>query len=474
MSEFMEHKTEWIDDTRKKSKEINMIPIADGLQLLYQGARALARVEASGIRVDVPYLDSAILDVDLKIIGLQRELKESKVFTGWKKRFGDKTNIQSRTQLGIILTEVLGINLPKTASGRPSTDEDALSAVDYSFVKAYLNLEKMKKCKNTYLMGIRREVVGGFIHPFFNLHTVQTYRSSSDSPNFQNIPVRDPVVSGLVRRAIIPRPGHRIVEVDFGGIEVRIAACYCQDPSLIAYIKNPSKDMHRDMAAQCYCIPPAEVTKELRYAAKNQFVFPQFYGDYYGSCAQPLWESMLGKKTVSGGSVKKWLRRERGIRELGDKDVLSSDSFMAHIKQVQEDFWGRRFRVYGKWRRDWVRMYEQTGELRLLTGFVCRGLRKKNEIMNYPIQGSAFHCLLWSLIRVVLVELKRRRLKSLIIGQIHDSLVGDVPEDEVDQFKQMVTEVMTEILPQEWKWIIVPLVVEITTYSRSWAEKDED
>jgi hypothetical protein len=162
-----------------------------------------------------------------------------------------------------------------------------------------------------------------------------------------------------------------------------------------------------------------------------------------------------------------------GITELGDERSCHRGSFMAHVKSVEADFWGKRFKVYGQWRKDWVKSYERSGELRMLTGFICRGLKKKTEIINYAVQGSAFHCLLWALIRIVLFEIKkRRRLKSLIVGQIHDSLVGDVCRDEIEPFKEMVTEVLTELLPNEWKWIIVPLIVEIAVYSKSWAEKD--
>jgi hypothetical protein len=162
-----------------------------------------------------------------------------------------------------------------------------------------------------------------------------------------------------------------------------------------------------------------------------------------------------------------------GITELGDEQSCQRGSFMAHVRAVEADFWGKRFKVYGQWRKDWVRSYERSGELRMLTGFICRGLKKKTEIINYAVQGSAFHCLLWALIRIVLFEIKKRcRLKSLIVGQIHDSLVGDVCRNEIESFKEMVTEVLTELLPNEWKWIIVPLVVEIAVYSKSWAEKD--
>lgn len=452
-----------------------MIPFTqEGYRLLHQGARALARVESAGIRVDEAYLESAIVAADQKVRHLESELAGSEVVGEWKSLYGSSTNLQSRVQLGRVLSDVLGLELPKTASGRPQTDEGALSSIDHPFIKAYLDIAKFKKARSTYLIGLKREVVGGLIHPFFNLHTVQTYRSSSDSPNFQNFPVRDLEISSLIRRAFIPRPGHKLMEVDFGGIEVRVAACYHRDPVMLKYIRDPSSDLHRDMAAECYCVPEAEVTKELRFAAKNQFVFPQFYGDYFGNCAPRLWESCVGRKLGSGVTVIKNLKRH-GITELGTIDShgqCSPNSFMAHIRQVQENFWGRRFKVYNQWRKNWVKQYEETGELRLLSGFICRGLGRKNEITNYPIQGSAFHCLLWSLIRIVLVELGKRKLKSLVVGQIHDSLVGDVLISEVEQFKDMVIEVMTEILPREWTWIIVPLTVEVTTYSQSWAEKD--
>jgi DNA polymerase-1 len=262
-----------------------------------------------------------------------------------------------------------------------------------------------------------------------------------------------------------------LVEVDYGGIEVRVAACYHKDPTMLEYIHDPSKDMHRDMAMQCFCLLDTEITKELRFDAKSFFVFAQFYGDYYGNCAPKLWDSIADKKTAAGVSVRKILLQRKKIKFLGDTECPKG-SFMAHIKAIQDDFWGTRFPIYGRWRREWVKSYEKSGELKLLTGFVCRGLKRKNEIINYPIQGSAFHCLLWCLIRIVLVELKKRKLKSLIVGQIHDSLVGDVLETETEDFEALVREIMTEVLPAEWSWIIVPLTIEITRYSHSWAEGD--
>jgi len=233
--------------------------------------------------------------------------------------------------------------------------------------------------------------------------------------------------------------------------------------------------MHRDMAAQCFQLPEDQITKKLRYIAKNRFVFPQFYGDWFLSCAQRMWNAISDKnqgKTVSGVSVIEHLRK-RGITRLGDEECAPG-TFTSYIRDVEKDFWGRRFRVYNRWRKAWVSDYEENGELQLLSGFTCRGLGGKNEIINYPIQGSAFHCLLWSLIQLVLKELNQRSMKTLIVGQIHDSLCADVPIDEVDDFKALATEVMVERLRAAWEWVIVPLVVEFTVYPHSWAETSKE
>ena len=96
------------------------------------------------------------------------------------------------------------------------------------------------------------------MHPNFNLHLVRTYRSSSDKPNFQNVPIRDAWLSKLTRKAIRSRPGCRLVEIDYGGMEVAIVTCYHKDPAMVRYIEDPELDLHRDMAAECFKIPIAE------------------------------------------------------------------------------------------------------------------------------------------------------------------------------------------------------------------------
>jgi DNA polymerase-1 len=363
-----------------------------------------------------------------------------------------------------------------TATGGASTNRTALERIDDPFVRQYTEWAELMKADSTFLAGIERETVDGFLHPIFNLHIVKTFRSSSEAPNFQNFPVRNPKISKLIRNCFIPREGRRLVEIDYGGIEVKVAACYHKDPTMLTYIHDPTKDMHRDMAAEIYKCLPSQVNKMLRYTAKNRYVFPEFYGSYWEKVGPDLWEAMdLYKLTINVDgeevSAKKWLKKH-GIGELGGGKLPGPNSFMAHIKKVEADFWGRRFPVYDKWRKNWYNEYMRTGGYRTLTGFYIQGLYRRNDVINHPVQGSAFHCLLWSLIELQ-KELKQRRMKSKIVGQIHDSLVGDVVEKEFDKYLKLAKEVMTERIREVWDWVIVPLEIEAeaSEVNQSWFHK---
>ncbi len=449
--------------------------IEQGYRLIHQGAIALGKVESQGIRIDEGYLVRAIEETDEKIEELSESLHKSDVMKAWIKKYQSATKLGSRVQLAWVLTNHLGMVFEKTSKGQDKTDESALAESHHPFVKDYLQLIKLKKAVNTYLRGIQKETVNGFLYPFFNLHRVRTFRSSSDSPNFQNMPVRDPEIGSLVRRAFIPRKGCVLMEADYSSIEVRIAACYHRDPVMLAYINDTSKDLHRDMAAECYLLSKSEVTGEIRYFGKNQFVFPQFYGSWYVSCAEALWDSAKGLKTASGISLRKHLQ-SKGIRTLGvwERGVKPrKGTFLKHLQEVEDVFWGRRFRVYRDWRRSWYESYQKRGFIDLLSGFRCRGFMRKNEVVNYAVQGSAFHCLLWSLIQLVMRDLPRTNLRSLIVGQIHDSVVGDVPIDEVEDYEALLQEVMTVRLKEAWKWIITPMDIEFSRYPEAWDKKAE-
>ena len=435
----------------------------DAVNLMVQGALALSEVESNGICVDVPYMEQQINDketgLDARIRRIHDKLKDMEEVRLWQKTFGRDFNLDSNDQLAEVLFKHLGHKpLRFTDSGKPSVDEEALEMLDIGMVQGLMKMRKLQRTRNTYLTGILRETVDGFIHPIFKLHTVRTYRGSCSNPNFQNQPIRDPLMGAIIRKGFRCRPGHRLLEFDFKGLEVCIGTCYHKDGNMIEYICDESKDMHRDMASECYCLPLSEVSKTIRYCGKNMFVFPQFYGDYYVRCAESLWAAVEKMKltTVSGKPLRTHMN-EQGWKTLA--------SFTKHIQKVEKDFWGTRFRDYDEWKSEHFDQYLRRGFFDLLTGFRCSGVMSFNDVSNYPVQGAAFHCLLWTLIQtqkwLSLSKGPWEESRSCIIGQIHDSMIIDAHHEEVPEIITYVNHVVEKELPAAWPWIIIPLKVEV-------------
>jgi len=453
---------------------------ADAYWLVHRGALAFARAEMPGIRVDVPYCEAMMEVLTRRIERLTAELQATKFYRRWEHIYGTKTNIHSNQQLANLLYKHMKVKPPKTTErGRESTDEDSLKRLGIPELDLILQIRKYKKIRDTYLRAFLREQTDGVLHPIFNLHLVRTHRSSSSDPNFQNIPKRDKEALKICRRALLPRPGHMLVEADFAALEVMISACYHKDPVMLEYLRDKNSDMHLDMAKQIFMLE--EMSKKIpeharmRQAAKNGFVFPQFYGDYYVNCARNIcdWVGLpIDEKWRPGMGMT--LPDGRHISDhLISKGIKSYKDFEEHLREVEQDFWGRRFRVYNDWRKASVEKYRKRGWLRMYTGFVCSGPMRKNEIVNYPIQGSAFHCLLWTFIRMDELMIKEG-WRTRLVGQIHDSIIMDVHPDEFEHIKQTLNRIVTEELPAAWKWIIVPLEIEIEAYGvdKPWVKEE--
>jgi len=448
-----------------------------GYRLLHEGTLTLAEIERNGIRINRKYLKKVMWKIRRTIAEETEKLKKDEIGVLWKKIYGNKTKFGSRHQLSYILFEKIKIPNPnRTERGRFKADEDVLEGIDIPFVKRYIRIEKLKKILNTYLSGIWREVDGEYVHPTFNLGNAATFRSTSNSPNFQNIPIRVPWIAKIIRSCFIPRPGRQLVEVDYGRIEVCGSTCYHKDPNMIRYLTDPTKDMHRDMAMKCFMLKKEEVDKTIRYCGKNMFVFPQFYGDFYIDCAKNLWNAIGRLKLCRPDGVSLYDHlREKGITSLGACEVgvePKDGTFEKHIRRVEYDFWNNTFPTYMQWKKKWWNNYLRTGGFYLLTGFYIEGVYRRNEVINYPIQGTSFHFLLWSLIQIIR-EIKKRKMKTLIVGQIHDSIVADVPPDELSDYLGLAQEVMTEKIRKHWPWIIVPLEIEaeVCDIDRPWSEK---
>lgn len=447
----------------------------DAFDLLHEGSIALAEVECNGMGIDTVQLDRAIDETNQKLSQITKELQQEEVYARWKKKYGEDTNLNSPKQLADLLFNVMKIKPPKftensknTDDKRAATDEDTLETINHPFTNKYLKFRKLNKANNTYLKGIKREVVDGRIHCFFNLGNVKTYRSSASDINTTNIPIRDPEIGPLIRQCFIPTKGRHLVEVDFGGAEVITGVAYHQDPVMIRYLtETDSKgklinDMHRDSAMELFKLPIEEVSKPIRQIAKNRFVFREFYGGFYVQCANDVWKDIEDVRTVSGMLVRNHLYSE-GINEVGELDPKMKPkpgSFEKLCQAAEQNLWSR-FSTYAQWRRDVYEQYRRDGWMRSLTGFVYQGYMRRNEIWSYAIQGSSFHCLLWCLIKLVRSYLKKYRMKSIIINEVHDSMLAEVVPSELPQFVEICRYVMVDLLSKQCPWLVLPMKIEV-------------
>lgn len=295
----------------------------------------------------------------------------------------------------------------------------------------------------------------------------------------QNIPKRDKEAMTICRGALYPRKGFMILEVDYSGLEVSISACYHKDPTMIKYLKDTTTDMHGDMAKQIFMVDNFDKKKNpehkyLRNATKNSFVFPQFYGDYYANNAKGFIGDWLhlpeGQWKENQGCP-----MPNGVR-ISDhmilKGIKSYIAFENHMKKIEKDFWEKRFPVYKQWKIDTFEKYQKDGYVDMFTGFRCSGIMRKNEVVNYPVQGAASHCLLWAFIQLDKI-FKERGLRSRLIGQIHDAMILDVHPEELEEVGYLIKKVTCRDLPKVWTWISVPLDVEadLCGIDKPWSEK---
>lgn len=452
----------------------------DAYQLLHQGTLALAEMEQQGMRVNRKYIRKTKDKLSIQIESLEEEFKATKFYKRWEHSKKKKVNIYSAPQLGTYLYNVRKIEPPKyTDKGTPSTDEEALTQIGEPALAILLKAKKLKKMRDTYLDAFLREQINGFFHPVFNLHLVRTFRGSADSPNVQNIPKRDEELMNIVRNAIYPRKGFQLLELDYGQLEVRIACAYHQDPTMIKYVET-GHDFHLDFCKDLFKIknfnPKDKTHKTLRSATKNGFVFPQFYGDWFKPCAANLainwgelprkgkWKTGMGIPFEDGNLAEHMMKKGMG----------SLSKFEDHIEKIEKIMWEKKFPVYASWKDSWYKQYQKRGYCHSKTGFTFQGDMKRNDVINYPVQGAAFHVLLWSLIEGV-KAFKMEGMKSKIVGQIHDAIIFDVHPKELDRVVAIMKHIMEYAVRHHFKWINVPLEIEaeLCPVNKSWASKED-
>jgi len=427
------------------------------IEFFTEGSLALAHAEYNGIIYDVELSKQTEARIAKKMDVIEQIVLSSDELKSWDK--DKKFRVSAPGDITHLLFDVLGYECTeenKTKTGRPKSDADTLEQYKNIPIVSYvLDWRRWAKAKTTYFEGYAREAVNGLIHTTFNLHNVDSFRSSSDSPNMQNPPKHDDVVARMFRATVKPRKGHRLIEYDYNSLEARIVATYNKDPHWIAYVSDPTTDMHRDMALRIFLKEKNFITDQERFSAKNGFVFPTIYGSWYKNTAKNIWE-MIEMET-------KLHLKKNGITNL--------DDFTEHMRTIENWFWGDMFPAAYEWKEKTVKEFEKKGYIDSHLGFRYKAPMSINQLLNYQTQGTAFHCLLWAFTNVT-KRMEKQRMKSKIISEIHDAMLIDAEPEEEDVLDHLVWLYGTQKIQDEFDWLIVPLLIkrESSDVDGSWAD----
>jgi DNA polymerase I len=382
----------------------------------------LGRIERNGVLIDTALLAAQSQQLAERMVALEREAHELA---------GQPFNMASPKQIGEILFVKLGLPVKKkTASGAPSTDEEVLAelAADYPLPAKLLEHRSLAKLKGTYTdkLPLMVNPATGRVHTNYAQAVAVTGRLASNDPNLQNIPIRTPE-GRRVREAFIAPPGHVIVSADYSQIELRIMAHMSQDPGLLRAFAE-GMDVHRATASEVFGIAPGEVTSEQRRYAKTIN-----FGLIYGMGAFGLASSLGIERSAAVAYIERYFQRFAGVKRYMDDTKVS-----AHTKGYVETLFGRR-----------VYLPEING------GNGPRKSGAERQAINAPMQGTAA-----DLIKLAMVAaqdaIDAQGRASRIVMQVHDELVFEVPQAEVDWAREEVPRIMAGVAALK-----VPLLAEV-------------
>ncbi|BDG06224.1 DNA polymerase I [Anaeromyxobacter oryzae] len=351
---------------------------------------------------------------------------------------GHPFNVASTRELAQVLFTELELPVVKRLKTGPSTDVDVLEklAEQHPLPRLVLEHRALAKLKGTYVdaLPLLVDPADGRIHTTFHQAGAATGRLSSTDPNLQNIPIRTEL-SRRIRRAFVAPEGRWLVSADYSQIELRILAHYSKDPALVAAFEN-REDVHTRTAAETFGVAPDAVTPDMRRIAKVLN-----FGIAYGLSAFGLSQRLDLPASEAQGIIDRYFTRYAGVRR--------------YIEQAIEDARknGESRTLYGR-----VRAMPEIGS----RNPALRNAAERTAI-NTPIQGTAADIVKVAMVRVH-EALARERLEARLLLQVHDELVLEVPEREVEPVEALVRREMVGAAKLD-----VPLEVELG-HGRSWAE----
>ncbi|MHB8354058.1 MAG: DNA polymerase I [Burkholderiales bacterium] len=403
------------------------IAASDALLSLYRDLelplqQVLWRMERNGVLLDVRDLERQSTELGTQLLGLEARAHAAA---------GHPFNLNSPKQIQVVLFDEQGLPVrKKTPGGVPSTDEDVLQqlALDYPIPKLILEYRSLAKLKSTYTDALPRRVNSrtGRVHTHYAQAVAVTGRLSSSDPNLQNIPVRTPE-GRRIRAAFIAPPGRVLISADYSQIELRIMAHLSQDAGLLAAF-GAGQDVHRATAAEIFGVCPQDVSAEQRRAAKTIN-----FGLIYGMSAFGLAAQLGIERSAAGAYMERYFHRYPGVAA-----YMEHTRAIAHEQGYVETLFGRRL---------WL------PELR--HGAAGRRQGAERAAINAPLQGTAADLVKRAMIAVQ-DWLDRNAMQSLLILQVHDELVLEVPEDERDTVLHTLPGLMAGVAR-----LAVPLLVEV-------------
>jgi DNA polymerase I len=381
----------------------------------------LLEMERNGVLIDTQQLIAQGQELGRKMLELESRAHELA---------GGPFNLGSPKQLCEILFDRLKLKVvKKTPSGAPSTDEEVLEklAEDHPICATLLEHRGLSKLKSTYTDKLPKMVHArtGRVHTNYAQAVAVTGRLSSTDPNLQNIPVRT-VEGRRIREAFVAPPGSKIMSADYSQIELRIMAHLSGDQSLVdAFARG--EDVHRHTAAEVFDTPAAEVSSEhRRYAKVINF------GLIYGMSAFGLAQNLGIERSAAQSYMDKYFARYPGVAAYMERTRRE-----AHERGYVETVFGRRL-----WLPD-IRSSNQ-----------ARRAGAERQAINAPMQGTAADLIKMAMIAVQ-GWISREMLNTKLVMQVHDELVFEVPENELDRVKPEIERLMMGVAR-----LNVPLVVE--------------
>lgn len=398
--------------------------------------KVLAAMEREGVGVDVAFFREMSVNLDRRIQELEKSIYD---------KAGGPFNVNSTQQLSDILFVRLQLpseGLRKNKSGHFSTAADVLVGLKDSdqtgIINEIIEFRELRKLKSTYVDALPEMIneKTGRIHTSYHQTGAITGRLASSSPNLQNIPIRTEV-GQQIRRGFVSKPGWTFLAADYSQVELRVLAHISKDEALLEAFRN-DQDIHLTTAAAVYNIPVDEVDYNQRRFAKAVN-----FGLIYGMGAFRLARDSDLTMQEAGEYIDAYFDRFPGIR-----NYLDDTKLRARTDGYVETLLGRRryFPIF----RSRQRVNRQVE------------MRAEREAVNHPIQGSAADILKIAMIR--LYDKLNDGFQARMLLQVHDELVLEVPEEELDEVRQLIIKIMSEAYPLD-----VPLKVDAST-GKNWLE----